>query len=149
MKQSGHLNPSEETGTGFPVTSKYGRTPLNKHGGIGRQQQQVKSVVKYLVLFIFTHQSCTQIDKMLVASWSRILTVVAYSSMLHRTKSSAYIAHFIGDGNFMIRSLMNTKKRVGDMIPPCGTPCLRSICLLFVLSMTTIDRRLCIYDLIH
>ena len=35
MKQSGHLNPSEETGTGFPVTSKYGRTPPNKHGGMG------------------------------------------------------------------------------------------------------------------
>ena len=32
MKQSGHLNPSEETGTGCPVTSKYGRTPSNKHG---------------------------------------------------------------------------------------------------------------------
>ena len=27
MKQPGHLNPSEETGTGCPVTSKYGRTP--------------------------------------------------------------------------------------------------------------------------
>ena len=39
MKQSGHLNPSEETGTGCPVTSKYGRTPPNKHGGVGRQQQ--------------------------------------------------------------------------------------------------------------
>ena len=40
MKQSGHLNPSEETGTGFPVTSKYGRTPPNEHGGVGRQQQR-------------------------------------------------------------------------------------------------------------
>ena len=40
MKQSGHLNPSEETGTGCPVSSKYGRTPPNKHGGVGRQQQQ-------------------------------------------------------------------------------------------------------------
>ena len=40
MKQSGHLNPSEEIGTGCPVTSKYGRTPPNKHGGVGRQQQQ-------------------------------------------------------------------------------------------------------------
>ena len=40
MKQSGHLNPSEETGTGWPVTSKYGKTPPNKHGGMGRQQQQ-------------------------------------------------------------------------------------------------------------
>ena len=26
MKKSGHLNPSEETGTGCPVTSKYGST---------------------------------------------------------------------------------------------------------------------------
>ena len=40
MKQSGHLNPSEETGTGFPVTSKYGRTPPNKNGGVGIQQQR-------------------------------------------------------------------------------------------------------------
>ena len=40
MKQSGHVNPSEETGTGCPVTSKYGKTPPNKHGGMGRQQQQ-------------------------------------------------------------------------------------------------------------
>ena len=39
MKQSGHLNPSEETGTGYPVTSEYGRTPPSKHGGVGRQQQ--------------------------------------------------------------------------------------------------------------
>ena len=79
---------------------------------------------------------------MLVASWSRTLAVVAYSSVLHRTKSSAYIAHFTGDGNLLIRSLMNTKKSV-------GTPCLRSIFLLFVLSMTTLARRLCRYDLIQ
>ena len=38
MKQSWHLNPSEETGTGCPVTSKYGWTPPNKHGGMGREQ---------------------------------------------------------------------------------------------------------------
>ena len=38
MKQSGHLNPSEETGTGCPLTSKYGRTPPDKHGGVSRQQ---------------------------------------------------------------------------------------------------------------
>ena len=38
-QQSGHLNPSEETGTGFPVTSKYGRTPPSRHRGVGRQQQ--------------------------------------------------------------------------------------------------------------
>ena len=41
MKQSGHLNPIEETGTGCPVTSKYGRTPPNKHEDEGRQQQQM------------------------------------------------------------------------------------------------------------
>ena len=45
MKQFGHLNPSEETGTGCPVTSKYGRTPPNKHGGLGRQQQQLKTEI--------------------------------------------------------------------------------------------------------
>ena len=83
---------------------------------------KVKSVVKDLVLLIFTHQSCAQLDNMLVASWSRTLAVVAYSSVLHRTKSSAYIAHFTGAGNFLIRSLMNTKKSIGDMTPPCGTP---------------------------
>ena len=38
MKQSGHLNPSKESGTGCSVTSKFGRTPPNKHGGVGRQQ---------------------------------------------------------------------------------------------------------------
>ena len=36
-----------------------------------------------------------------------------------------------------------------NMTPPCGTPCLRSMFLLFVLSMTTLARRLCRYDLIH
>ena len=41
MKQSGHLNPSEETGTGCPVTSNYRRTPPSKHGGVGRQQQHM------------------------------------------------------------------------------------------------------------
>ena len=86
---------------------------------------------------------------MLVASWSSILAVVAYSSVLHITKSSAYIAHFTGDLRFLIKSLMNTKKSVGDMIPPCGTQCLRSIVLLFVLFMTTLVRRVGRYDLIH
>ena len=43
---------------------------------------------------------------MLVASLSRVLAVVAYSSVLHRTKSSAYTAHFTGDGNFLIRLLL-------------------------------------------
>ena len=52
-----------------------------------------KSDVKYLVLFIFIHQSCAQLDKMLIASWTRILAV-AYSSVLHRNKLSAYNAHF-------------------------------------------------------
>ena len=89
------------------------------------------------------------VDKMLVASSSRILAVVAYSSVLHRTKSSAYIAHFTGYGNFLITSLMNTKKSVGDVNPPCGTPCMRIIFLLFALFMTTLARRLCRYDLIH
>ena len=33
---------------------------------------------------------------MLVDSWNGILAGVAYSSVLHRTKSSAYIVHFTG-----------------------------------------------------
>ena len=45
MKQSTHLNPSEETGTGCPVTSKYGRTPPYKHGCVGRQQQWLEFVM--------------------------------------------------------------------------------------------------------
>ena len=48
MKQSGHLNPSEETGTGCPVTSKYGRIPPNKQGGVGRQQQQQTRDLSYI-----------------------------------------------------------------------------------------------------
>ena len=110
---------------------------------------KVKSVVNDLVLFIFTHHSCAQLARMLVASWSRIL---AYSSGLHRTRSSVYIAHFTENGKFLDKghwSVMNSKKSVGDMSPPCGTPCLRSIFLLFVLCMTTLARRLCRYDLIH
>ena len=39
MKPFVHLNPSEETGTGCPATSEYGRTPPNRHGCVGRQQQ--------------------------------------------------------------------------------------------------------------
>ena len=38
MKQSGNLNPNKETGTGCPATSKFGRTPPDKHDGVGRQQ---------------------------------------------------------------------------------------------------------------
>ena len=30
MRESGHLNPIEETGNGCPVSSKYGRTSPNK-----------------------------------------------------------------------------------------------------------------------
>ena len=56
MKQSGHLNPSEETGTGCSVTSKYGRTPTNKHGGVGRQQQQSKQALPFEKIYVSTWQ---------------------------------------------------------------------------------------------
>ena len=49
MQQSGHLNPSEETGTGCPITSEYGRTTPNKHGGVGRQQQCVTWLFNFYV----------------------------------------------------------------------------------------------------
>ena len=65
-------------------------------------------------MYLYT-QYCAQLDgiacRLLL---SRILAVVANSTVLHRTKSSACIAHYIRDGNLLIRSLMNTKNRVGD-----------------------------------
>ena len=42
MKQFGHLNPSEETGTGCPITSMYGRTPPYMHGDVGQKQQHLE-----------------------------------------------------------------------------------------------------------
>ena len=56
MKQCGHLNPSEETGTGCHVTSKYGRTPPNKHGGVGRQEQQHWYIYMYLVFILYVNK---------------------------------------------------------------------------------------------
>ena len=79
---------------------------------------KIKNVVKDLVLLIFTHQSYAQLDNMLIASWNHTLSVVAYSSVLHRTKSSTCITHFTEDRNFLIISLMNTKKSIDDMTPP-------------------------------
>ena len=38
-------NLSEGTGTGCPVTSKYGRTPPKKYGGVVRQQEQQQHLV--------------------------------------------------------------------------------------------------------
>ena len=69
--------------------------------------------------------------------------------MFHKTQSSAYIAHLTGDEHFLIRLFMNTKKSVGDMTIPFGTPCLWSIFLLFVLSTNTLTRQLCMYNLNH
>ena len=49
---------------------------------------KVKSVVKYLVLLIFTHQSCAQLDNMLVASWSR-----TFWQLLHILRCSIGLSH--------------------------------------------------------
>ena len=53
MKHSGHLNPSDETGTGYPATSLCGRTPPNKHGGVVQQQQQ----------FLYQNSDATSMNK--------------------------------------------------------------------------------------
>ena len=70
MKQSRHLNSSEETGTGCPITSKYGRTLPNKDGGVGRQQQfynqqhnVIKQVEKDILLYKATGMQ--KLEKML------------------------------------------------------------------------------------
>ena len=52
MKQSGHVNHSEETGTGCPVTSKYGRKPPNNHGGMGRQQHNSVFLEKKNIVYL-------------------------------------------------------------------------------------------------
>ena len=53
MKQFGHLNSSEETGTGCPITSNYRRTPPNKHGCIGRPSILTRCLsLKFRVLLI-------------------------------------------------------------------------------------------------
>ena len=57
---------------------------------------KVKSFVKYFVLFIVTYQSPAQLDRMLVTSWSLVLAVVAYSSVLHRTKLSTFLRTSLG-----------------------------------------------------
>ena len=61
-----------------------------------------KSVVKDFVLFI------TSLVPRLTGYWLFLGVILAYifaySSVIHRTKSSAYITHFTGDGNILIRS---------------------------------------------
>ena len=47
MKQSGHINPSGESGTGYPVTSNCRRTPPNKHGE--HNKDWVKKCMEYRV----------------------------------------------------------------------------------------------------
>ena len=110
---------------------------------------KVNNVVNDLVLLIFTHQSCVQLDKVFAASCSLSCAVVACCFVHHITRSSAYIAHLTASGNCLIRSLMKIRKRVGDRTPPCGTPCLRRFFLLLALSMITLALRLCRYDFIH
>ena len=44
MRQSGYLNPSDETGTGCPATSMCGRTPPSKHGSVDQQQQHFLNI---------------------------------------------------------------------------------------------------------
>ena len=88
MKQSGHLNPSEETGTGCPVITKYGRTPPNKHGGVGRQQQQL------------LHDGFTETPLPLVD-----VTLVDYGLFIHSFLSAT---HVCGSGGNEIHFLFDT-----------------------------------------
>ena len=47
MQLAKHLNPIQETRSGCPVTSKYGRTPPNKHGSVCRHQQAGRDDPQY------------------------------------------------------------------------------------------------------
>ena len=92
MKQYGHLNPSDETRTGCPVTSKYGRTPPNKHGGVGRPQQAYGRGIFQCrfhdcligiqeCLFLFTFGYVAMGSAMLFILWSRLLLYSAGSGV--------------------------------------------------------------------
>ena len=60
MKQSGHLNPSEETGTRCPVTSKYGRIPPNMHGDNNNTSGLCsKTVTKICTMCVLVRQLLT------------------------------------------------------------------------------------------
>ena len=109
---------------------------------------KVKSIVKDVVLFILKASPVP----ILAGCW--LLLGVVFWQLLHILLCSIrlfrlHTLRIHWGWKFLIRSLMNTKKRVGYRTPPCGTPCLRSIFLLFVLFTTTLARRLCMSDLIH
>ena len=70
MNHSEHLNPSEETGTGCPVTSKYGRTPPNKHGGVVRQQ------LRYLIRLLCIINNSGQQQQQKNCELSKILQLI-------------------------------------------------------------------------
>ena len=75
--------------------------------------------------------------------------MLACSSLHHSTRSSAYSADLTPLGSSDTRSLMNTRKRVGDRTPPWGTPWRGRIFLLLSWSRLTRARLLNRYDLIH
>ena len=89
------------------------------------------------------------LDRVLVASWSRILMLfhILLCSIRLSIKSSEYFAHFTSNGDLLIRLLMNSNKIICDTNHPCDTPCPRTIFFPFLLSTTTLARRLCRYDL--
>ena len=89
-----------------------------------------KVVVEDLSLLTATHHFSVQLLSLSAASCILYVAVVAYSSLHHITKSSAYNAALTPSGSSETRSLMNSRNNIGDRKPPCGTPCLSRIFLL-------------------
>ena len=100
MIKSGHLNSSEETGTGCPVISKYGRTPPNKHACEGRQQLHVDSNIIELVLLynkypLFCRQN-------VCCCFTRLLKGFSLLNMTHDPMTLGANQTFIGSGIVII-----------------------------------------------
>ena len=102
MKQSGHLNPSELIGTGCPVTTKYGRTPPYKHGGVDRQQQQLQDGFTKTPLPLI---DVTWVDSgLLIHSFlSAIAKITSYGNL-----TRTLLAYVCGSGGNEIHLLFDT-----------------------------------------
>ena len=87
-----------------------------------------------LSLLTATHHFSIQLLSLSAANWILYVAVVAYSFLDYITKSHAFYAALMPLGYSDTRSLMKSRNDVGDRAPPCGTPCLSWILLLWALQ---------------
>ena len=86
----------------------------------------MNKVVEDLSLLTATHHFSVQLLSLSAANYILYVSVVAYSSLHHISKSSVYNAAMTPFGSSETKSLMNSRNNVGDRAPPCRTSCLSS-----------------------